>query len=442
MTDLSPMAGAESSPPPPDGPHYLRAVTAMAERCQVVAQSAIYTDSGVKLVEKGARIDARLYGRLLQHLLSGPIDGHLSVDNAVDAAAIEALARAQCAGEPLALRLAQALGGAQRLLAPLRFLLLPQPLAFKLTVMREQRPDLLAHSVRMMLVALYLGVRSGWGESECVPLAAAALLHDIGVLHMDPAWRDPEQKIMGAGRKHLVVHPVTAMLIVRAQQAYPRSVSEAVLEHHERMDGSGYPRGLAGGQISPMGQILLMAEVVPAFFEKYADRPAQRLSLMLRLNHRKFPAALVALMLPLLAEDAAPGADPQPLQRDVGRHIEVLSDAFARWADLRAQLPAQWLALPSGRACAFVDLRLAALQRALVEAGSHPRQQADVLEHLQGDAQGLAELALVGREALWQLQSIVNESQRRWPQVMARADAADTAVADWCDACSQWLAQA
>lgn len=441
MTDFSPVADAEASHPPPDGPHYLRAVTDMAERCQVVAQSAIYTDNGIKLVDKGGRIDARLYDRLLQHTLRGPIDGHLSVENAVDAAAIEAQASAQCMDDLLPQRLAQALGGAQRLLAPLRSLPLPPPLAFKLTVMREQRPDLLAHSVRVMLVALYLGLRSGWSERECVPLAAAALLHDIGVLHMDPVWRDPERKITGAGRKHLVAHPVTAMLIVRGQQVYPRSVGDAVFEHHERMDGTGYPRGLAGEQISPMGQILLMAEVVPAFFEKYADRPAQRLSLMLRLNHRKFPAALVAWMLPLLADEAEPGADPQSLQRDVERHIQVLSDAFQRWSDLRAQLPAEWATLPAGRACAFVDLRLAALQKALVEAGSHPRQQADILEHLRGDAQSLAELAFVGREALWQLQSIVNASQRRWPQAMARADAADTAVADWCDACSQLLVQ-
>lgn len=441
MTDFSfPMDTKVS--PPPDGPHYLRAVTDMAECHPVVAHSAIYTNTGTKLVIQGTRIDARLYDRLVQHTLRSPIDGHLAAEDTVDVAAIEALARAQCEGDPLSQRLARALGGAQRLLAPLRLLPLPPPLTFKLSVMREQRPELLAHSVRTMLVALYLGMRSGWGERQCAPLAAAALLHDIGELHMDPVWRDREQKITGAGRKHLVVHPVTAMLIVRALQAYPRSVGEAVFEHHERMDGTGYPRGLAGDQISPMGQILLLAEVAAAFFEKYADRPAQRLSLMLRLDHRKFPAALVALLLPLLAEDAAPGADPRPLLRDAGRHIQVLADAFERWSDLRARLPAQWLALPSGRACAFVDMRLAALQKALVEAGSHPRQQADILEHLQGDAQGLDELNLVGREALWQLQSIVNESQRRWPQMVARADAADTAVADWCDACSQWLAPA
>ncbi len=90
--------------------------------------------------------------------------------------------------------LSHALGGPDRLLAPLQFVPLPQPMAFKLTVMREQRPDLLAHSLRMALIALYLGVQSGWSERECIPLAAAALLHDIGVLHMDPVWRDPYHK--------------------------------------------------------------------------------------------------------------------------------------------------------------------------------------------------------------------------------------------------------
>lgn len=187
--------------------------------------------------------------------------------------------------------LSHALGGPDRLLAPLQFVPLPQPMAFKLTVMREQRPDELAHSLRMALMALmalYLGVQSGWSERECIPLAAAALLHDIGVLHMDPVWRDPDHKVTGAGRKHLVAHPVSAMLMVRAQ-AYAKSVETAVLEHHERMDGTGYPRSLQGNAISPMGQILMLAEVAAAFFEKYQDdAPAQRLSLSLRLNHRKF----------------------------------------------------------------------------------------------------------------------------------------------------------
>ena len=96
-----------NAPPPDDGPNYLQAVTDMAERCQVVAHSAIYNANGIKLVEQGARIDARLYDRLVQHRLQGSIDGHLSAENAVDIAAIQALARQRCQ-EPLLQRMAQA----------------------------------------------------------------------------------------------------------------------------------------------------------------------------------------------------------------------------------------------------------------------------------------------------------------------------------------------
>lgn len=416
----------------PDSPHYLRALTDMADRRAVVTQDAIYTDNGIKLVEKGARIDSRLYDRLVQHKLREPIDRHLTVENAVDVPALIAAGQDLAEQGVLPQMLAQALGSAGKLLAPLRSVSLPDPVAFKLTVMRDQRPGLFEHSLQMMMVAVFLGLKSGLSERDCVPLAAAALLHDAGVLHMDPSWMDPLNKVTGVQRKHLVAHPITSMLMLKDAGVYPRSVEIAVLEHHERMDGSGYPRGLPGAEISPMGRILLLAEVVTAFYEKYTDMPAQRLSLVLRLNHRKFPAALVAHVLPLLQEDVARDSALMPLGADAPVQIDTLAGAFEQWEQLKAALSPAARQVP-GSVFAFADIRLQALQKALIEAGSHPRQQGDLLEQLQGDALGLAEVALVGREALWQLQSIVNACYRRWPQLTDRASPADAAVADWCD---------
>ena len=416
----------------PDSPHYLRALTDMADRRAVVTQDAIYTDNGIKLVAQGAHIDSRLYDRLVQHKLRDPIDRHLTVENAVDVPALIAAGQDLAEQGVLPQMLAQALGSAGKLLAPLRSVSLPDPVAFKLTVMRDQRPGLFEHSLQMMMVAVFLGLKSGLSERDCVPLAAAALLHDAGVLHMDPSWMDPLNKVTGVQRKHLVAHPITSMLMLKDAGVYPRSVEIAVLEHHERMDGSGYPRGLPGAEISPMGRILLLAEVVTAFYEKYTDMPAQRLSLVLRLNHRKFPAALVAHVLPLLQEDVARDSALMPLGADAPVQIDTLAGAFEQWDQLKAALPPAARQVP-GSVFAFADIRLQALQKALIEAGSHPRQQGDLLEQLQGDALGLAEVALVGREALWQLQSIVNACYRRWPQLTDRASPADAAVADWCD---------
>ena len=431
MTDTSLPADTDAA----DSPHYLRALTDMADRRTVVADAAIYTANGIKLVEKGARIDSRLYDRLVQHKLREPIDRHLSIENPVTAPALLAAGQALVEQHLLPGMLAEALGPlAGRLLAPLRSLSLPASIACKLTVMREQRPELFQHSLQMMIVAVFLGLRSELSERDCATLAAAALLHDLGVLHMDPAWNDPEHRVVGPQRKHLVAHPITAMLMIRDTQAYPRAAEVAVLEHHERMDGSGYPRGLAGADITPMGRILLLAEVVTAFFEKYEDMPAQRLSLMLRLNHRKFPSNLVAHILPLLQEEVARESALMPLGNDASRQIELLAEAFAYWDQLKAPLlagnPAK--APPNG-AFAFADARLLALQKALAEAGSHPQQHGEFLAQLQGDAIGMAEVAMVGGEALWQLKSILNATHRRWPRLADRATPADAAVADWCD---------
>lgn len=426
-----------------DNHHYLRAITDMADRRSVVTQEALYTDRGIKLVDKGVRLDSKLYDRLVKHKLRGSIDDHLSVEDMVSVPSLMQVARAQCENDTLPYLLVHTLEGmtADRLLAPVRSMLLLPSLAFKLTVMREQHPALFEHSVRMMLVAVYLGLKNGWSERECVPLATAALLHDIGVLHMDPVWHDPANKVTGAGRKHLLAHPVTAMLIIRAQSIYPRMVEQAVLEHHECMDGSGYPRGLLGEQISPMGQILLVAEVVAAFFEKYAnDAAAQRLSLTLRLNHRKFPAALVACLLPVL-QIRAVQTDVEANADDVEQVIGLLSSAFDDWEARCASLRPESLLPASDQACAFITQRLAALQKTLFEAGSHPRQQTDVLQHLQGDTQGLAELALLVREALWQVQSIVDATHSRWPQLPRSTAVGDIAAVQWRDACAARLAQ-
>jgi hypothetical protein len=346
MTEPLESAGIDAA----DGPHYLRALTDMADRRTVVADAAIYTDNGIKLVEKGARIDSRLYDRLVQHKLREPIDRHLSIDMPVDGAALLAAAQALIEQDVLLGAMAQAVGAAARLLAPLRSVPLPGPMACKLTVMREQRPELFEHSLRMMTIAVFLGIKGGMTERDCIALAAAALLHDLGVLHMDPAWSDPDHKVVGPQRKHLVAHPITAMLMIRDAQVYPRATEVAVLEHHERMDGSGYPRGLAGADITPMGRVLLLAEVVAAFYEKYDDMPAQRLSLVLRLNHRKFPAALVASILPLSCPWAmTPRARsicwPRPLPIGISSRRPCPRARGPRWraAPLLLPMPACWL---------------------------------------------------------------------------------------------------
>lgn len=435
MTDTTPDSDAQLQ----DSTHYLHAVTELAETRPVVAQSAIYSESGIKLVAEGMRIDRKLYDRLVQHKLREPVDTHLWVEGALTTATLTAAAREILAHSVLPYKLAQNMHSRDSLLTPLASMPLPPSVAFKLTLMQQQQPALWKHSVEMMLVAMYLAHCAETSERDRTALCAAALLHDAGMLHLDPAWADPQNKRLGDDRKPLMVHPITSMLMVRQAQIYPRSVEVAILEHHERMDGSGYPRSVPGEQISPLGRILLLAEVAAAIYEKYEEMPALQLALVLRLNHRKFPAALSAHLLPLLDEERARDSALMPLGTNAGRHLETLADAFAEWDRLKATLdqPEQWTDPKQAlvQPLAFIEMRLGALQKILLESGTHPTQQTALLSQLDGDAVGMAEVAVVGKEALWQLATIVNACQRRWPAALASSPPADQAAHTWC----QWV---
>ncbi|MBP9895716.1 MAG: phosphohydrolase, partial [Giesbergeria sp.] len=164
MTDSTLDAGA----PLHDSAHYLHAVTELAETRPMVAQAAIYSESGIKLVAEGMRIDRKVYERLVQHTLREPVDTHLWVEGALTTASLSAAAREMLASSVLPYKLAQTLRSPESLLAPLASMPLPSSVAFKLTLMREQRPALWKHSVEMMLISMYLALRSDTSARDCV----------------------------------------------------------------------------------------------------------------------------------------------------------------------------------------------------------------------------------------------------------------------------------
>lgn len=217
------------------------------------------------------------------------------------------------------------------------------------------------------------------------------------------------------------------------KRVYPAAVERAVLEHHERHDGSGYPRGLLGPSISFLGKILLLAEVVSGIYAKFTRTSALRLSMIFRLKHRMFEASLVNVLMPVLAVEVGRQFSARQWNEDEA-HLDLVSAAVERWSALRTTVPAEALANRDSGACALIDRRLKALVRALTEAGSLPEDQPTARRRVDEDDRGIAELVLIGRETLWELQRIVNACRRRWPETFESdaGAAADQAARAWC----------
>ena len=426
--------------------HFLRAVGELARQQKIIVTSPIYAESGMRLLEEGERLDAHKCEWLTQHRLSVPLDDQVVVNDAVDVRALQAKVHLFSGSTRLGRLLVSFLGEKHYMLQEvLRFMQWPARASFKLTVMRHHFPDLLEHSILMMMVAVALAVEEKQPVEDCAEIAAAALLHDVGMLYMPRHWTDAKHKLTVQEREQLASHSITSMVVLRSALCYSARAEDAVVQHHERLDGSGYPRHLKGPEISPWGHILMLAEVVSAFFSKFNDIPEQRLSIMLRMNHTRFDPWLMQHVFRMLSmalpSQSAPAGTSAALTAEVHKVIATLGAVFQYWTKCKRAFAENWPTQPGGRAGLYVDARMLAIEKSLAATGSLPFHQADWLSLLEEEPDSMAEIVFVHKEALWQVEACVEACIRRWPQLMKPHSEFEFLIHDWLLSCRRVLGQ-
>ncbi len=413
--------------------HYINSLTALGDTHEVVTSQAVCARNGIKLVDRGVRIDSSLREKLVQHKLLPPIDQCLTVAGGVTQAGLRDHAREILDTEPRFQFLRSALPGAERLLNAFYAMPLAPALAFKLTVAREQRPEIYEHSVQMTLIALFLAIKSRLPDRDLTAVAAAGMLHDIGELHIDPELLRPGRRLDAAELRHVYAHPVTAYLILEEYPLYHPEISTAVFEHHERLDGSGYPRGLKGEEIGPIGQILMLAEAVTTLFRKsWRTHGASRLSVMLKMNRRKFNCELIDHLIGQLHGGEPWGLDSQGevSAEVVVAQFDQLAEIFRNWHGTYQSCALDTPQVVEAPLVAFVNHRISSLERNLLETGFHPDELAAYTAGIEDDAVALAEMQLMVRESRWQVSDILNEVSRRRAELEAD-EAGRTLVENW-----------
>jgi putative nucleotidyltransferase with HDIG domain len=130
-----------------------------------------------------------------------------------------------------------------------------------------------SHQVRVAAIACAIARELGWDEEHVHALQVASLLHDVGKMTVSQEILNKPGRLNAEESAQVNLHPETGYDILK-DIPFPWPIAEVVRQHHERMDGSGYPRGLKGDEILPMARVLAIADVLDAMRSARSYRPA------------------------------------------------------------------------------------------------------------------------------------------------------------------------
>lgn len=137
--------------------------------------------------------------------------------------------------------------------------------------MRDRYTSL--HQKRVASLASAIAEEMGLPARRVKGVRLGALIHDIGKIYVPMEILARPGQLLPAELELMRAHAQVGYDIVESVQ-FPWPVAEIILQHHERMDGSGYPRGLRADQIVQEARIVAVADVVEAMATFRPYRPA------------------------------------------------------------------------------------------------------------------------------------------------------------------------
>lgn len=140
-----------------------------------------------------------------------------------------------------------------------------------LSYLKDMKDYTYTHSLNVSLLCNMFSKWLNLSEEETEDLTVAGLLHDIGKLKVNPDILNKKGKLTKEEFDEVKKHPAIGYEIIKNMDL-PEDVKEAVLMHHEKINGTGYPNGLKGEQISKYAKIVSICDIYDAMTSDRAYR--------------------------------------------------------------------------------------------------------------------------------------------------------------------------
>ena len=142
-----------------------------------------------------------------------------------------------------------------------------------LQTLSEKSQETSSHSNRMAVLARKVGEKKDLSQSELNKLSLIAKLHDIGKTVVSEEILNKNGELSEAEWKEIEKHPAVGHRILNATEEFSH-ISDEILAHHEKWDGSGYPRGLKGEEIPLLSRIIAVVDAYDVMTTKQVYKNA------------------------------------------------------------------------------------------------------------------------------------------------------------------------
>ncbi|MFQ5705957.1 MAG: HD-GYP domain-containing protein [bacterium] len=144
----------------------------------------------------------------------------------------------------------------------------------KILDLKRQGDYLCQHSINVAAYSILIGTCLSYHQLKLSDLAVAALLHDFGMLFIDESLLNKSTALTESESELIKEHTVKGFQHLGRNCSFKGLVTVVALQHHERYDGLGYPKGLVGEEPHEFSRIVALAN----FFDAYtSDRPYRRM---------------------------------------------------------------------------------------------------------------------------------------------------------------------
>lgn len=164
----------------------------------------------------------------------------------------------------------------------------------------RDRNFLVSHALRSTTIAIVIGMQLRLPLTKLVELGVSCILHEIGMIRLPPQLYMTDRPLTPSEKKAIFTHPLLSYDILKGLN-FPLSICLGALEHHEKENGTGYPRHLASEKISLYAKIISVAcgfEAITApRHYKEAQSPYEAMVEMLNKNRQFYDETVIKALL-------------------------------------------------------------------------------------------------------------------------------------------------